>query len=130
MRYTFNMAVDDPSCVEELRSSLESWIASEITYSSEISYEVKEPAPTLGSLAFLDAGTIQLVLGISSGTGALTLTLRGLFRVLEKYIDAHKVVIKVKSGENMIEVSGKLSEQERSKHIEEFIQHFIEVNKK
>jgi hypothetical protein len=128
--YIFSMAVDDPSYIRELRGSLELWITSEITRGSEISYEIKEPAPTPGSLAFLDAGTIQLVLGIFSGTGALTLTLRSFFRVLEKYIDVHKVVIKVKSGENMIEVSGKLSEQERSQHIQEFIQHFIEVNKK
>ena len=79
MRYTFNMAVDAPSCVGELRSSLESWIASKIAQSSEISYEVKEPAPTAGSLAFLDAGPNQLVLGVLSGTSALTLTLRSLF---------------------------------------------------
>jgi|SRR5579885_209265 hypothetical protein len=133
MRYTFSIVIDEPAYVEDLHNSLESWIASEASdmiNDPAISYEIKEPAPTPGSLALLDAGTIQLVLGILSGSGALTLTLRSLFRVLEKYIDAHKVVIKVKFGENMVEVSGKLSEQERSKYMEEFIQHFVEVDKK
>jgi hypothetical protein len=130
MRYTFNVVVDIPSHVSELRDFLELWIANEKTDGSEISYEVKEPRPAPGSLASLDPGTIQLVLGLLSGSGALALTLRSAFQALEKYIETRKVVVKVTYGKNVLELSGRLSEEERGKFVDEFIQHCVEENKK
>jgi hypothetical protein len=45
--------------------------------------EFRIPKPTPGGLGMLDPGTIQVLLTLGTGTGAIALALKGLFKVLD-----------------------------------------------
>lgn len=82
---------------------------------------LREPRRASGSLAMIDPGTVQIVLAILSGTGAVAIAVKGLFHVLNKCVETRASPVKVKIGTNTLELPPNVPRKDRARMYEEFL---------
>jgi hypothetical protein len=100
----------------DLKSAL-----SEDTANAPSGMEIRVPKPAPGGLAMLDPGTVQIILALASGTGAVALALKGMFQVLNKYVETRGAGVRVKIGANTLDLPANLPLAERSRMYDEFV---------
>lgn len=83
--------------------------------------EFRVPSPTPGGLAMLDPGTVQVLVALASGTGALALALEGIFQVLKMYMEMRGAPLKLKIGTNTLDLPANLPAAERIRIYDEFV---------
>lgn len=83
--------------------------------------EFRIPRATPGGLAMIDPGTVQVLLALVSGTGALALALKGLFKVINTVMETRGAPIKMKIGANTLDLPANLPATERVRMYDEFI---------
>jgi hypothetical protein len=96
--------------------------------------EIQLPRPAPGGLPMLDPGTVQMLLHIArdggaavGAGGAAVVAVKGAFGVLEKWVAARNIPLKIKVGTNTIDVPPNLSAHERDRVIDAFM---LELSKR
>lgn len=123
MQYKLSVTVGRDSIVD-FKSTFESEFVTNVN-PADVKAEVKETVAPLWSLASLDPDTVQIVLAILSGSGALAAALPRVFSILEKYVESRNRTITVISGKRKLVLSGNISEKERKELIEKFIRECV-----
>lgn len=83
--------------------------------------EIRVPKPAPGGLAMLDPGTVQILLTLLGGTGAVALAVKGIFQFLNKYIETHNAPLTVKIGSNSLVLPPNVPVEERARMYDEFV---------
>jgi hypothetical protein len=120
MEYIIDITFEDMNA-GDVKDELAAALSDEVSQIPDTHVEVKLPKPPLGSFAALDPGTLQIILTLLGGTSVFAIVMQGLLKIVMEKVKNKNKPVKVRCGQNTLEIPGNISEENVRKIAEKFI---------